>query len=319
MKRLALSFCLLLAAVPLRAGCGSSSCPLDLNALNLPHARRFSLDVSLQYIDQDQPRIGTHDAQVGQIHGHHDEVRTINRITTATLTYAATDRLHVTASLPFVSRGHDHLGTSHEHVTTHHNVVPESWDIHGIGDVSLVARANVWSRLWLIGGVKLPTGADDRRNAEGELGELPIQPGSGTTDGIAGVAWQSEIVRRIPRTTDYATAAWFASATYQLRGPRHDYRLGNELQVNAGGAYPLTRRLEVIAQVNGRMRARDRASDPEEAAFTGGTFVYASPGLRWTFGGASLYALAQLPVYQRVNAIQLTSRTNWIAGVQTRF
>lgn len=297
-------------AAPLYAGCGSSSCPLDLNALNLPHAHRFSLDLSLQYIDQDQPRIGTHDAAVGEIHGHHDEVRTINRITTATLTYAATERVHVTASLPFVSRAHEHLES---------DVVPEAWDIHGVGDLSLVARANVWRRLWLIGGAKLPTGADDRRNEEGELGELPIQPGSGTTDAIAGVAWQSEFARRVPRTSDYATAAWFASATYQRRGSRDDYRLGNELQLNAGAALPLTKRLEALAQLNGRIRERDRAADPEEAELTGGTFVYASPGLRWSLGGASLYVLAQLPVYQRVNAIQLTSRTNWVAGVQTRF
>src|SRR6185295_6903983 len=170
----------------------------------LPETRRFSLDLSLQYVDQDQPRIGTRNARVGEIPGvHHDEVRTINRVSTLGLTYAATSRLFLTASLPFVSRDHQHLASSHEHITTQHNNVPESWDIRGTGDLSLLARAEVLpgkptthSGLWLIGGIKLPTGSHDVRNAEGEAGEIPIQPGSGTVDGIAGVAWNGGVIRR---------------------------------------------------------------------------------------------------------------------------
>ena len=57
--RIALFAAMLFAAVSLYAGCGSSSCPLDLNHLNVPAARHFSLDLSLQYIDQDQPRAGS--------------------------------------------------------------------------------------------------------------------------------------------------------------------------------------------------------------------------------------------------------------------
>ena len=75
------ALCFIFLAAPLRASCGSSSCPLDLNVLNQPLKDHFTLDLSLQYIDQDQPRIGRHDAHVGEIPGeHHDEVRTINRI-----------------------------------------------------------------------------------------------------------------------------------------------------------------------------------------------------------------------------------------------
>ncbi|HEU5311668.1 MAG TPA: hypothetical protein VFV24_09475, partial [Candidatus Eisenbacteria bacterium] len=72
-----------IAAGPSRsfASCGSESCPLD-------HASRwserpFTFELSYQYLDQDQPRTGTDDADVGAIPRHHDEVRTLNRITTA--------------------------------------------------------------------------------------------------------------------------------------------------------------------------------------------------------------------------------------------
>lgn len=300
----------LLAAANARASCGTSSCPLDLNALNAPLPHRFSLDLSLQYIDQDQPRIGSREARVGEIPGgHHDEVRTINRITTATLTYAFSERLHVNASVPWVSRAHRHLASSHSDIGTQHHVVPEGWDIHGIGDASLTLRAAVRPRLWLIGGVKLATGAQDLRNADGETGELPIQPGTGTTDGIAGFAYEGRL----------ASTPYFVSATYQFRGSRDDYRVGNELQLNAGTSHPMGGNLEALLQLNARFRQRDRAADPDEAQLTGGRYVYASPGVRVSYGGSAIYALVQLPIIQKVNAIQLTADVNYVAGVQKRF
>jgi hypothetical protein len=327
MRRLVLVLTFL-AAVPSYAGCGSSSCPLDLNALNLPEARRFSLDLSLQYIDQDQPRAGTEDVDVGAIPAHHDEVRTINRITTAALTWASSDRLYVTATLPFISRAHQHLASSHEHATVgaEHNIIPESWDIHGIGDLSLVARGEVLQRdqhngLWLIGGVSLPTGADDVRNADDEVGERPIQPGSGTTDAIAGIAWQGGLLSHSAvhgAMGDFAVVPYFLSATYRYRTGSGD-RLGNDLQVNAGGAYPLTHRFEALLQLNARIRSRDQLADPDEAKMSGGRSLYASPGVRYSYGPGAIYAIVQLPLYQRVNAIQLTSDANYLVGVQTRF
>jgi len=323
MKRLlALAF-LMSTATRLGASCGSSSCPLDLNSLNLPETRRFSLDLSLQYIDQDQPRIGTRGAHVGETpSAHHDEVRTVNRISTLALTYAASERLHLTASLPFVSRDHLHLEAGDEIATS------ESWRIRGTGDLSLAARAEILpgsrtthSGLWLIGGVKLPTGAHDVTNGEGELAELPIQPGSGSVDGLAGIAYNGGVVRRAGAhggMGDFAVVPYFLSATYQFRGSADDYRLGNELQLNAGSAYPVARHLEALLQLNARIRERDHG-DPEETGMTGGTFAYASPGLRWSFRGAALYAIVQLPLYQKVNALQLTSNSNYVIGVQTRF
>jgi len=90
--------------------------------------------------------------------------------------------------------------------------------------------------------------------------------------------------------------------------------------VNAGGAYPL-RSIELLLQVNARIRSRDDIEEePEEEPFTGGSFVYVSPGLRVPVGArAAIYALVQIPVHQDVNAIQLTSDANYVLGIQTRF
>jgi hypothetical protein len=178
---LALAFA---CALPLHASCGSASCPIDTRALNQPLRGGFTLDLTFEYIDQDQPRIGTHDARVGEISGgHHDEVRTTNRIATGLLAWAPTDRLQLSLAVPFVSRDHVHLGSTHEHaggVASQHNVLPQSWDLSGLGDVTLEARAAVGHGTWVIGGVKAPTGRNDLANGEHQLAELPVQPGTGT-------------------------------------------------------------------------------------------------------------------------------------------
>jgi hypothetical protein len=319
------------------AGCGSASCPLDLQSLNRPAVGGFTFDLSFQFIDLDQPRIGTRTASVGELHGpHHDEVRTVNRITTAVLGYAPLSRLQFSASLPWISRDHDHLASNHAHAVAgapraEHNVVPESWNIRGVGDAVLQARVALrapdpvtHSALWFIGGIKLPTGDDAATNDDGEAGELPIQAGSGTVDGIAGLSYEGGVLRhsRVKGPMgDVALLPYFVSAVYQFRGGSTDgYRLGNELQLNVGAAYAVTRHLELLLQLNSRIRARDEIADePEEAAFTGGTYVYASPGLRVPVGRGALYGLVQLPLYQRVNAIQLTSDANFVVGLQTRF
>jgi hypothetical protein len=318
----------LLFAPQLHASCGSASCPLDTNALNQPHKGEFTLDLSQQYIDQDQARIGTHDATIGEVHGpHHDEVRTLNRIATATLGYAPSDRVQLSLSIPYVSRDHDHLASSHTHagiLGEQHNIIPEAWQLRGVGDVVLQSRWRASRGLWLIAGVKLPTGNDDLKNEEGEAAELPVQPGSGTTDGIAGISFQGAFNAHTPVSGplgNIALVPWFVTATYQFRGgATRGYRLGDELQLSAGTVYPLTRRLDALAQLNTRIRKRDQIDDePEEEPFTGGTFVYASPGLRFSLGRTAVYTLVQFPIYERVNRIQLTSKENYVIGVQTRF
>jgi hypothetical protein len=310
------------------ASCGSSSCPLDTNALNQPLRGQFTLDLSLQYIDQDHPRGAPIPNE------HHTEVSTLNRIATAVVGYAPTNRLQLSAAIPYVSRDHFHLASSHSHSGTlaeQHNTIPESWDLRGTGDVVLQARWKALSRkplthsgLWLIGGVKLPTGSDELHNAAGETAELPVQPGSGTVDGIAGVAYQGGFSARTFASGplgNFAVVPWFVTATYTFRGgATRGYRLGDELQLNTGGVYPLTRHLDALAQLNARIRDRDRIDDePEEEQFTGGTFVYASPGLRFSLSRAAVYALVQLPIYQHVDAVQVTSNANYVIGLQTRF
>jgi hypothetical protein len=299
---------LILLPLSARASCGSASCPLDLNALNAPPQGGFSLDLSFEYIDQD--RVRGHSEFVPE----HSELRTINRSATLLLRYAPSDRLQLSVSAPYLARTHQHL----------HDAEAERWQLDGVGDVQLQARGRITPHLWLIGGVKLPTGGDDDRNAEGERAEVTIQPGSGSTDVVVGMAFESGTTRR-PHVQgsmgNVARIPYFGSITYRRNGRGAlDHRVGNEWQLNGGTAYPLTQRLEALLQANVRRRARDVSpDDPQDAVFTGGTYAFVSPGLRFNTARGALYALVQLPVYQHVNGIQLVARRNWIGGVQTRF
>jgi len=175
--------------------------------------------------------------------------------------------------------------------------------------------------------VKFPTGAahEVSRGDDPEEGEVPIQPGSGSTDILLGATWQSGILREtslqgiMGKTT---LIPFFASLSYRLNGRgTHEYRIGNELQLNAGSEYPLSERLHLLGQVNLRHREKDSVGETEENPdLTGGTFVYVSPGVRFTISHAtSVYAYVQVPVVQNVNGTQLTSRVNYLVGVQERF
>jgi hypothetical protein len=172
--------------------------------------------------------------------------------------------------------------------------------------------------------VELPTGLDDLDEG-GEVAELPIEPGSDSTDWILGTILRGSFLQETAREGPLGRTAalpYFVSLSYRRNGRGcDDYRLGDEWQLNAGSAYPLGRRFEALLQVNVRYRGEDSPGETEEDTdFTGGTFLYVSPGLRLSFGERwAGYLYVQVPAYQDVNRLQLTSDENWLLGIQSRF
>ncbi len=293
------------------ASCGSSSCPLDLHALALADTSRLVLDLSFQYIDQDNRR-----RRAGDFEIEHDELRTINRLTTFQLTGRLTPRLQLSVTAPYVSRTHEHV----ERDTADF----EQWRFGAFGDAAIQARYRLTRSLWFSAGAKLPTGAKHETNGDEEA-EVTIQPGTGSTDLLLGMTWQGGIVRDTGIGGPMGNATLiplFASVTYRRNGRgTHDYRRGEEVQLSAGSEYPLAPSLHLIGQVNMRHSAKDGVGATiENPALTGGTYVYLSPGLRVVAGrGASVYGYVQIPVLQRVNGVQLVSHANYLVGLQQRF
>lgn len=319
MRRLAvvpLLACALLTPAALHASCGSESCPVD--HLSRWSDSPFSFEMTYQYIDQDQPRTGTEDASVGQIPRDHDEIRTLNRMTTARATYQRTGAWSMSAALPWVDRYHEHI----------HNDVGgaevERFNYSGLGDLEVALHRTLGSResrrrAFLSAGVKMPTGDTHVPNEEGEQPEPAARPGSGAWGALAGagVEWQlggnAEESRSIPLRLS-------VTGRYNGHGT-DDYRIGPELQAHLGTEYPIVRSLALLAQANVRVRGEDDvAASGVNEADTGGAVMYLSPGVRAAVSRrASIYALVQLPVYQRVNGIQVVSDGNLYVGVTGGF
>jgi hypothetical protein len=293
------------------AGCGCEFCPIDQGSQW--HEAKFTFDLTQQYIDQDRPRVGTEEVAVGAIPSHHDEVRTINRATTASLGYHPAETWTLSATLPYVSRTHEHIDNE--------TPTPETmrWSYSGLGDLELLAtrfvtlasgRTRYFARL----GVKAPTGKRNVTAVDGEQPEPVARPGTGSWDLLAGMGaeWRTGApggARTLPVRLNL---------TGRLNGKgTDDYRAGSEVQAHLGTSYPLAGPVAALLQTNLSIRAKDGVgSTDEEPGNTGRTSWFLSPGLRVTVAPeTSIYGLYQVPLYQRVNGIQLTADANLYVGI----
>jgi len=298
------------------ASCGSEHCPIDLGMLR--ERSLLAFDLSQQYIDQDQPRVGTHDAAVGALPSHEDEVRTVNRITTARAVYQPSEHWTITAALPFVSRYHEH---------THNEPGNPSermrWSYQGVGDLETQVSRNFArgeeksTRYHVEVGVKAPTGIRHVEEFNGEEPEPPARPGNGAWGALAGLGAQWTTTTKMPGGAYGSLPVRFSLMGRANGRGTERYRVGSELQSNLGLSYPVTRSVELLLSGDFRVRSKDDAGDTDaEPGHTGGTWAYVSPGIRVNAAGkTALYGVVQLPVYQRVNGINLVSGSNLYFGV----
>ena len=314
-RRLALLWaCVLGMPAAALASCGAENCPLD-------HASRwsdsrFNLEISYQYIDQNQPRVGTEDVAVGAIPRDHDEIRTLNRATTARASYRFGGAWSVGAALPYIERFHAH----------NHNdpggAEYERWSYNGIGDLELSGFRSFGAsqgrgRYFATAGVKMPTGVTEVKNEDGDQPEPAARPGSGSWDFLAGAGGEWRLggssaengAGGIPLRLS-VTGRWNGRGT-------EEYRIGHQAQVHLASEFPIGNTFALLGQANFRVKGKDDvgATGLEEED-TGGSSLYLSPGLRVSTGSrSSIYGLVQIPVYQRVNGIQLVSDVNLYCGV----
>jgi hypothetical protein len=298
------------------ASCGTAFCMVNTSwnvqgVWTEPGAR---FDLRFEYIDQDQPRAGSRKVGVGEIRQHHDEVRTVNRNWLASVDYAFSEAWGLSATLPILDRSHAHI---HNHGG---GQIFDSWNYTKVGDVRLLGRRQ-WraesveaQRFDFFGatfGLKLPTGKDDMRNPEGLLAERTLQPGTGTTDLLAGGYFRRMLA---------SGSSWFADALVQAPlNEKDQFRPGRRTSLDVGYRMEVGDKLGLMLQFNALHRARDRGAEAEPAN-SGGRFLFLSPGLSYTLTEKlQLYSFLQLPLYQYVNGVQLTADWAVVAGISTRF
>jgi len=132
-----------------------------------------------------------------------------------------------------------------------------------------------------------------------------------TTDAILGAFYSGPLGNH---------ATWFADVNWQAPlGERDEYKPGTRAGFDIGASYPWTGRVALLLQLNTLWKDRDRGSNAEPED-TGGTFVHLSPGLSVALGQKTqLYGFVQVPLYQRVNGVQLVADWSIAAGLSHRF
>lgn len=303
------------------ASCGSASCSVHDAGAGACELGAVALRYEFEFVDQDQARIGSRAAVVGEIRGHHDEVFTRSLLHRVALSLGLSDRLAVEVAVPVVSREHVHI---HHH---HGADLTEEWRFTAVADpvaraTAVLARDPEHRAAWTVtAGVKAPGGKRAEFNDDGDAAEPGILPGTGTWDFLGGTA----VERAWPASAVFGgegDAACFAGVSGRYNTPGVEaYRLGHELQADLGGVWPVAPGVGFVLEFNGLIRGRDHAGDTHEhVEATGGSFLYVTPGFRARVGaGLRFSGMVQVPVYRRVNAIQITAPWQIKTAVEYRF
>jgi hypothetical protein len=299
-----------LSAAAAAQACSSCGCTLSSNwgTQGAGSDNGWTLDLRYDYFNQDDLRSGTDSVDRGSLEIPNDreiQQETINRNYTFTADYSA-GVWGVNMLVPWFDRYHTTIAPGDTEVSASHS--------RDFGDARVVGR---WTGLsddrsiGLQAGLKLPTGPfHDTFQSGPQAGEpldRGLQPGTGTTDLLLGAF----NFGALSRDWDY-----FAEGLMQLPlAPREDFKPGAGINVNAGFRYMSFE--HVVPQVQLNLRSEMRESGAEaDVANSGATLVYLSPGVTVHLThDLRAYAFFQVPVYQRVNGLQLEPRYTVSLGV----
>lgn len=309
--------CALLAgmlAPALASACSTCGCSLNSDWSSQGYATSTGLHLGVRedYFDQSRLMHGTGTVSAGTFTYPTDQEvqrKTINHTTLLSADYNFSRYWGISAQLPYTDRHHQTIAGGDTGVSTS--------DARGIGDLRLLARYQGFSDdagLGLQFGVKLPTGRFTQNFAAGPQAGQPLdrglQLGTGTTDALIGIY-------KFGYLSD--SLAYFGQAMAQIAlDARDGFRPGNSLNIDFGVRYLGLRRVIPQLQLNihSEQRESGRQSDRPNS---GATYAYLSPGIGVKLTSRlNAFAFVQLPVWQRVNGLQLEPRRLWSLGVQYR-
>lgn len=168
--------------------------------------------------------------------------------------------------------------------------------------------------LALLAGVKLPTGKDDETLSNGEELEPSSQPGSGSVDYQAGLAYSRFLSSRVTLDT---------SGVYTIRAAHEGFEVGDRADLGLALAYRLDEDVQapnnwsVFGELNGVWLDEDveRGVSNENS---GGETVYLTVGVRDRITPHLAISLAPaVPILQDVNGEQV--ETDWRVGFALTF
>lgn len=244
------------------------------------------------------------------------------------IAWGITDDLTVGVTFPYVER--------HDIRESHHDMgVGEAefaGDAKGFGDISLFGQYRFYSTanrdIALLAGVKIPSGNNGEREVEGGLFGIEQQPGSGSWDPFAGLAFNQSWGR--------AGVSANILYTFTSEGDRQT-ELGNVFNYNLAMTYrayspegghnhhhhqhslSIVDYVDVALELNGDVRDRVEISDVEEE-HSGGHTLYVSPGIRIGLAHRiSLFSSFGIPVVNDYNGVQSEPDYRVIGGFSIIF
>lgn len=303
---------------------------------------------SLQYdyLNQNQLRTGSHavsSAQVAAINdaGGDQEVEhdTINRYTTFGLSYAPSVDWNLRLLVPYVDRGHSTYGAATNPLTADQL---SGSTITGLGDMRFIASFQGLLEAKNLGfqlGLKMPTGnyggptADgtgivgrhpaafssgplSQNASPGNLVDTSLQPGTGSTDVIAGIYYH----RAVSDNYDaFVNGQFQAAVAHRLDQRGQDFRPGNTLTTSIGVRYEAQPGFVPQLQLNIFRKSADQGA-LADTADSAGTIAYLSPGVTVSVTSKlQAFGFVQLPIYSHLVGYQLAPRWTASAGLSYAF
>jgi len=295
--------------------CSSCGCTLSSDWDTQGYSAKTGLhfDLRYDYVNQSQLRHGTDavDRDAIEIPNEREiELYTVNRYTTLGIDYSWNANWGVDVELPYVDREHATFPEDETEISTSNS--------QSIGDVRVLGRYQGFTPEHNVGvqfGLKLPTGSHDvvfREGSEaGEPLDRGLQPGTGTTDLLLGAYKFGNLGQ------DWDA---FGQAQVQVALDSSDeFRAGNSINLNVGVRYLGNETWVPQLQLNARVAAKD-SGEQADADNSGGTLVDLSPGLSFNPSPKlHLFGFVQVPLYQRVNGLQLAPRITASIGARFAF
>lgn len=312
--RLAVLISVALAAAPSAVlGCSVCGCSLSSDWAAQGYTMTPGLDAGLrfEYFEQADLRSGTSSVDRSTLTFPNDneiQQRTVNRNTWLDLNYVVNSSWAIAVSVPYDDRFHTTIAAGDTEISTSR--------ASGLGDVRLLARYQEFGSTNSFGlqfGLKLPTGRFDQNFADGpQAGELldrGLQLGTGTTNLVLGASWF---------TRPAVNLGTFVQATFeQPLAARADFLPSTSLNLSTGVRWLNSSRFTPQLQLNIKTESREHGAEADTPN-SGGTLAYLSPGVTAELAThASAFVFVQLPVYQRVNGVQLEPK--WLLSVGLRW
>jgi hypothetical protein len=295
-------------------------------------------------------------ADFGATHGHDVHVHSLSSILAPAISvgYGITADFTISARLPVVVRTdikeatHMHPGGGAPAV----GAVDFLGDSAGIGDLSLLGQYRFYNNratqteLALLLGVKAPTGVTNRHTDTGELFDAEFQPGSGSWDGLFGLAATKRIG---PWSFDanvlYVLATEGTQSTDLADRFQYNAAVSFRLLQGASAAAPMKLgalpdpmwhggpsthqhshmqeafrgpALDLVVELNGEWHAKEVQSGVTDSN-SGGNTLYLAPGLRFSKDNWSSYLSVGIPIINDLNGIQAEPEIRVVTGLSVTF